>query len=73
MRLSGFDLIVDTEQTVGVNQSTQRDPESTTNRSDMTINRTGPHRTHIGPHRARTRPEMTDYFALTTVMSRIKA
>jgi len=29
------------------------------------------HRT--GPHRARTGPEMTDYFTLTTVTSRIKA
>jgi len=35
----------------------------------VTINRTAPHRAtpdHTGP-------EMTDYFALTTVMSRIKA
>jgi len=32
----------------------------------VTINRTG-------QHRARTGPEMTDYFASTTVTSRIKA
>jgi len=28
---------------------------------------------NTGPHRARTGPEMTDYFASTTVTSRIKA
>jgi len=39
----------------------------------VTINRTGQHRTAPDPQRARTGPEMTDYFALTTVMSRIKA
>ena len=36
------------------------------NDAGVTINRTG-------PHRVRTRPEMTDYFTFTTVMSRIKA
>jgi len=35
--------------------------------------RTGQHRTHTGLHWARTRPEMTDYLALMTVTSIIKA
>jgi len=44
--------------------------------SGATINRTGPHRAtpdSTEPHRARTRPNMTDYFTSTAVMSRIKA